>query len=173
MKIIVNGTIREMTAEEIAEFQRQTAINQAIEATRPLTESEVTHMLITAQINTLTVDDNVALRMLKYYPVWEAGKDYPTGYKVQSGGYLWRCRAPGHTSQAGWEPSTDTASLWEQINDTHTGKLSDPIPYSGNMALSEGLYYIQDYMIYRCTRDTISPVYQPLRELVGIYTEEV
>lgn len=173
MKIMVNGTIREMTAEEIAEFQRQAAILQAVEASRPLTESEVSRLLITAQINTLTVDDNTALRMLEYYPVWEAGKAYPTDYKVQCGGTLWRCRAPGHTSQVGWEPGTSTASLWEQINETHTGELSDPIPYGGNMALTEGLYYIQDYAIYRCTRDTINPVYQPLRELVGIYTEEV
>lgn len=173
MKISKNGIVRNLSTEEIAAYQRQSAINQAIDATRPLTESEVTRMLITAQINTLTVDDNTALRMREYYPVWEAGKAYPTGYKVQSGGYLWRCRAPGHTSQTGWEPGTATASLWEQINETHTGELSDPIPYGGNMALSEGLYYIQDYVIYRCTRDTINPVYQPLRELVGIYVEEV
>lgn len=48
-----------------------------------------------------------------------------------------------------------------------------PIPYSGNMALTSGLYYIQDYTIYLCTRDTGNPVYNPLAELVGIYVNNI
>lgn len=63
------------------------------------------------------------------------------------------------------------ASLWTEICKTHDGTIDDPIPYSGNMALESGKYYIQDYVIYRCTRDTINPVYQPLSELVGLYVE--
>lgn len=53
------------------------------------------------------------------------------------------------------------------------GTLADPIPYSGNMALESGKYYIQDYVIYLCNRDTINPVYNPLAELVGLYVETV
>ena len=41
------------------------------------------------------------------------------------------------------------------------------------MALTAGRYYIQDYTIYRCTRDTGIPVYNPLAELVGVYVEAV
>ena len=33
--------------------------------------------------------------------------------------------------------------------------------------------YIQDVVTYLCSRDTVNPVYNPLRELVGIYVEEV
>ena len=33
--------------------------------------------------------------------------------------------------------------------------------------------YIQDGVTYLCNRDTVNPVYNPLRELVGIYVEEV
>ena len=51
--------------------------------------------------------------------------------------------------------------------------MADPIPYDGNMALEAGKYYIQDYVIYLCNRDTVNPVYNPLAELVGLYVETV
>ena len=77
------------------------------------------------------------------------------------------------TSQDGWEPSTATASLWEQINETHAGTLYDPIPYSDNMALENGKYYTQDGVIYLCNRSTGQPVYNALADLVGLYVEVV
>ena len=136
---------------------------------RPLTESEVSRLLIAQQINTLEVDDNTAMRMVEFYPEWSAGQAYTAGYKAHHGGKLWRC-IQAHTSQAGWEPE-NAASLWAEICETHGGTIDDPIPYSGNMTLESGKYYMQDYMIYRCTSDTINPVYNALAELVGIYVE--
>ena len=41
------------------------------------------------------------------------------------------------------------------------------------MALESGKYYSQNSKIYRCTRDTVNPVYNALSELVGLYVEEV
>lgn len=120
------------------------------------------------QINTLDVDDNTALRMLAFYPEWDCAS-YAAGFKVRYGGKLWRC-LQAHTGQAGWEPDI-TPSLWEQICETHAGTEDDPIPYSGNMALVNSLYYMEDYTVYRCIRDAINPVYQPLSELVGLYVE--
>ena len=140
------------------------------ERTRPFTESEVSRMLIAQQINTLTVDDNTALRMVEFYPEWAADTEYTIGYKVQRNGKLWRCRQ-AHTSQTGWEPE-NAASLWTEICESHAGTLEDPIPYSGNMALESGKYYMQDGKIYRCIRDTVNPVYNALSELVGLYVEE-
>ena len=172
MKIYANGVLREMTPEEIAARQAETTRYALMERSRPLTETEVSRMLITAQINTLPVDDNTALRMREFYPEWMPDTAYAAGYKVQHGGKLWRS-VISHASQPGWEPSIDTASMWEQINETHSGTPDDPIPYEGNMTLTEGLHYTQNYIIYRCTRDTVNPVYQPLKELVGIYVEEV
>ena len=49
----------------------------------------------------------------------------------------------------------------------------NPIPYSGNMALISGKYYAQDGVTYRCTRDTVNPVYAALKDLVGLYVEVV
>ena len=137
---------------------------------RPLTESEVSRMLIAQQINTLTVDDNSALRMVEFYPEWAENAEYTAEYKVQRNGKLWRC-IQAHASQTGWEPE-NAASLWTEICESHAGTLEDPIPYSGNMALESGKYYMQDGKVYRCTRDTVNPVYNALSELVGLYVEE-
>ena len=171
MKKCVNGEYIDMTAEEIAAMEAEAAKLEAYERTRPLTAEEVTVMLIRQQVNSLTVDDNTALRMLEFYPEWASDTDYTAGYKVQRGGKLWRC-LQAHTSQAGWEPE-NAASLWTEICESHAGTLEDPIPYSGNMALESGKYYSQDGKVYRCTRDTGNPVYNALSELVGLYVEEV
>lgn len=172
MKKFVNGQYIEMTEEEISTLKTEATKNAVIEKRRPLTESEVSRMLITQQINTVSVDDSTALRMLDFYPEWAAGIEYAVGFKVQRNGKLWRV-VQAHTSQAGWDPSTATASLWEQINETHAGTMDDPIPYSGNMALENGKYYMQDYVIYLCTRDTENPVYNALTDLVGVYVVTV
>lgn len=173
---IISGKAVKMTAEEVAEhiaaMQAEARKASLMERTRPLTESEVTRLLIRQQINTLEVDDTTALRMVEFYPEWAADTTYPAGHKVQRGGKLWRC-LQAHTSQTGWEPSTATASLWEEVCESHDGTLADPIPYDGNMALESGKYYVQDGVIYHCTRDTVNPVYNPLADLVGIYAEEV
>ena len=167
----INGIYRNMTAEEIAAIEAEVARYEAIERTRPLTEAEVSRILIAQQINTLTVDENTALRMVEFYPEWAENAEYTAEYKVQHNGKLWRC-LQAHTSQAGWEPE-NAASLWTEICESHAGTLEDPIPYSGNMALESGKYYMQDGKIYRCTRDTGNPVYNALSELVGLYVEEV
>ena len=137
---------------------------------RPLSQAAVSEMLIRQQINTMAVDDNTALRMRTYYPEWAANTDYTAGHKVQHNGKLWRVIQP-HTSQDGWQPE-NAASLWEQINETHDGTLYDAIPYDGNMTLESGKHYTQDGAMYRCTRDTVNPVYHSLAELVGVYVEE-
>ena len=162
-----------MKAEAEQSESRKQAINDFLEQykRRPFTAEEVTVLLIRQQINTLTVDDNTALRMLEFYPEWASDTDYTAGYKVQRGGKLWRC-IQAHTSQAGWEPE-NVASLWTEICESHAGTLEDPIPYNGNMALESGKYYSQNSKIYRCTRDTVNPVYNALSELVGLYVEEV
>lgn len=171
MKIYENGIIRDMTAEEVAAMQDAVSKAESEEKRRPLSLGEVQEMMVRAQINTLAVDDATALRMVAYYPEWTAGQDYTAGYKVQYGGKLWRC-VQAHTSQAGWEPE-NAASLWTEICEAHDGTKYDPIPYSGNMALQNGKYYMQGGVLYKCTRDTGNPVYNALADLVGIYVELV
>ena len=169
MRKYANGEYIDLTTEEIVAMQAEQAAYEAYERTRPLTESEALSLLLKQQVNALEVDDNMACRMKEFYPEWADGQAYTAGYKVQHGGKLWRC-LQSHTAQAGWEPE-NAASLWTEICETHDGTIDDPIPYSGNMALEFGKYYIQDYVIYRCTRDTVNPVYNALADLVGLYVE--
>ena len=165
------GEMVELTADEISALEAEQRKAEIIERTRPLTEAEVSRMLITEQINTLTVDDTTALRMREFYPMWESGKAYTVGFKVQYGGLLYKVTT-AHTSQADWTPDT-AATLFTRIDETHAGTEDDPIPYDGNMALESGKYYMQDYAIYKCIRDTGNPVYHPLADLVGVYVELV
>ncbi len=179
MKKYINGEYIDMTAAEIAAVQEAAEQAASEEKHRALSLSEVQEMLVRQKINTLTVDDQTAYRMMAFYPEWETSTAYtaangkPVGYKVIYNGRLWKLRQE-HTSQAGWEPgATGAESLWEEICETHDGTKYDPIPYSGNMELKAGLYYSQDGTVYRCTRDTGNPVYNQLSELVGLYVEVV
>ena len=169
MRICENDTMRDMTAEEIAAMQDAAARAEAEEKHRPLSLGEVQEILVRQQINTLTVDDNTALRMVEFYPEWSAGQAYTAGYKAHRGGKLWRC-LQAHTAQTGWEPE-NAARLWTEICESHDGTKYDPIPYNGNMALESGKYYIQGGVTYLCNRDTVNPVYNALAELVGLYVE--
>ena len=112
-KIFDGNKYRNMTDEEITTMQDAQAAYETAERSRPLTMEEVSRMIITKQINGLTVDDNTALRMLEFYPEWAADTAYPAGYKVQRGGKLWRC-LQAHTSQIGWEPN-NAPSLWAKV----------------------------------------------------------
>ena len=175
MRKYVNGEYIDLTPEEVSAFESEERKSEIIERSRPLTEAEVSRMLITEQINTLTVDDNTALRMMEFYPTFESiiGKTVKQGFKFTHNGKLWATAQPEMTIQAHYPPGLGMESLYTEINETHAGTEDDPIPYSGNMALEQGKYYMQDYVIYLCTRDTINPVYNPLSELVGIYVKLV
>lgn len=175
MKHIINGECIELSAEEMVEVEKQEMLKKTIEKSRPLTESEVTAMLITKQVNTLSVDDNTALRMKHFYPTFDslAGHTVSQGYKFRYGGKLWSVVQPNLTIQSHYPPGIGTESLYAEVCETHAGTLDDPIPYDGNMALELGKYYIQGYTIYKCTRDTVNPVYHNLPDLVGLYVEEV
>lgn len=171
MKKFVNGKMVEMTPDEIATLQKETARAELSEKSRPLTADEVNRLFISQSINTLTVDDNTALRMIEFYPEWAPNTAYAAGFKLTYKGKLWRV-LQAHTAQSGWEPE-NAASLWEQIVRGYTGEETDPIPYEGNMRLENGKHYIQNNVIYKCTRDTGNPVYHALSDLIGLYVEEV
>lgn len=113
MKKYINGEYIEMTAEELAKMEADARRARLEEASRPLRSEEVLAMLIPQQINTLSVDDNTALRMVEFYPAWASDTAYTAGYKVQYGGKLWRC-IQAHPSQTGWEPE-NAPSLWAKV----------------------------------------------------------
>ena len=145
----VNGKLIEMTEAEIAEEKQKIQLAKAEEKSRPLTAEEVTALLIKQQINTLSVDDNTALRMLEFYPEWASGVAYTTGYKVQRSGKLWRC-LQDHTSQGGWEPESapslwakvlipdeNVVPEWEQPDSTNPYSAGDKVTHNGKTWVSD------------------------------------
>lgn len=174
MKQLINGKIVEITIteSEIDEMELENRKAEIAMQKRPLTQEEVSRMLIAQQINTLSVDDATAYRMREFYPAWEdvIGKAVDAGYKLTYQGALYKVIS-AHTVQSNWIPGAGTESLYARIDETHDGTKYDPIPYAGNMALENGKYYAQDGVTYLCTRDTVNPVYNALSELVGLYVE--
>lgn len=149
MQICENGIMREMTAEEIAEREKEQAAFEAAERSRPLTVEEVTALLIRQQINSLAVDDSTALRMREFYPVWEAGQDYPEDFKVQYGGTLYKVLT-AHASQDDWTPTAAPSLFakvlipdenvipeWEQPDSTNAYAKGDKVTHNGKTWISD------------------------------------
>ena len=90
MRKYANGEYIDLTNDEIAAMQAELEKAEAYERTRPLTESEVSRLLIAQQINTLDVDDTTALRMVEYYPAPDAAS-YAAGDRIQYNGKLYKC----------------------------------------------------------------------------------
>lgn len=172
-----------LTDEEIAELQeqadREAERAKVLARTRPLTEDEVAAMLVRQQINTMTVDDQTALRMRRYYPTFAelVGQTATQGTKFRADDSedadLYKTIQPDLTIQAHYPPGVGTESLYTRIDEAHDGTKYDPIPYDGNMALESGKHYTQSGMTYLCSRDTVNPVYNALSELVGLYVEVI
>lgn len=116
--------------------------------------------------------DTEGLENVELFPWYEVGVDYAVGDRFQYNGELYKV-LQAHTSQQSWVPGIGTESLYVKVDEIHAGTAEDPIPYNGNMELTENLYYTQDGVLYRCTRSTGTAVYNALSELVGIYVEVV
>lgn len=125
-----------------------------------------------------SLPEEEAVEGVELYPTWEklcekAFVAETAGYKFSHEGILYKTVQVGYTFVSHYVPGVGTESLFERIDEDHAGTLDNPIPYEGNMALVNGLYYTQDGVVYRCTRDTGTPVYNALGDLVGIYVEVV
>lgn len=116
--------------------------------------------------------DAQALEAKAIYPTWLSviGQEVAEGKRLRYGDKLYTVRQ-AHTVQEIYPPGMDTAALYAEISDSHSGTVEDPIPYDGNMELSQGLYYSQDSVIYLCTRSSGQPLYHALADLVGLYVE--
>ena len=177
MKKYINGKYIHMTAEEVASIKTEFVKAQMAKRARPLTSEEVTALIISQSVNTLTVDDNTALRMRRYYPTFSelVGQTVKKGTKFRAtdseDADLYTVIQPELTIQEHYPPGTGTESLYTRIDEQHDGTKYDPIPYDGNMALQNGKYYTQNNILYLCNRSTGQPVYNALAELVGLYVE--
>ena len=73
MKILENGIILDMTAEEITAMQKEAERAELAEKSRPLTESEISRLFIAQNINTVITDDATASRAVEFHPEMKYG----------------------------------------------------------------------------------------------------
>lgn len=155
---------------------------QVINEVKALKRADAICKGYTQEINSLNLSPAEALQVQSWYPKlfetegYEEGKTILAGTRVQYEGKLYEARQE-QTIAAIYAPSIHTASLWMEVVEDYNeegeenGTQDNPIPYEGNMALEEGKYYSQDGIVYLCTRLTGAPVYNALKDLVGIYVE--
>lgn len=127
---------------------------------------------ITKEINTYDLSPSEALQIKDRYPEWETGINVKTGERYRVEDVLWEC-IQAHTTQDNWKPSMATASLWKTVDEDHKGTIDDPIVYIPPMEIFKDKYYIQNGVIYKCTRDSGQPLTHDLSALVGLYVEKV
>ena len=95
------------------------------------------------------LDDKDALDVLELYPQWQSDKTYAVGDRVRYDDKLWKV-VQGHTSLESWKPDV-AASLFVQVQvESEQGTKDNPIPFSMNMELVKGLYYIDEGLFYLC-----------------------
>lgn len=66
--------------------------------------------IIEAAILELNQDDATALDNIELYAMWQSGKAYTVGERIQYGDKLYKC-VQAHTSQDDWTPDA-TPALW-------------------------------------------------------------
>ena len=139
-----------------------------------LKDAKMYRAAIEAGANAVDRSDLDALAVKDIYPAWDSliGQTVNVDFKLTHDGKLYKV-IQAHTVQSDWVPGVGTESLYAVIDEGHTGAEDDPIPYDGNMELTEGLYYSEDGIVYLCTRSTGQPVYHALSDLVGLYVEVV
>lgn len=165
----------EVPIEEAEEIMRRRDAEARITTIEELDNAAFVASVIPDVINTFELSDKEALKRKRLYPEWASfiGASLDTGFKVQYDDKLYKVRQPITTVLENQYPSQLTAALYEEINETASGTIDDPIPYNNNMELFAGLYYSQNGVIYKCIRSTETVVYNDLSALVGIYVQKI
>lgn len=162
MKIYENGVYRDMTPEEIEAMEQAQKEYEEQEKHRPLTQDEVFGMMLKQNIQTLSVDDNTALRMVAFYPTWDelcnqSFKADSKGFKFSYNDKLYKTIQDNFTFQSQWVPGEGTSSIYTQIVETQTGTLEDPIIVPSDVTSNAftyiiGRYYKWNDKVYKCER---------------------
>lgn len=116
--------------------------------------------VLVAQIQAQELTDEQAITVKAIYPEYDPnGVLYPSYYKVQHNGDLYKCLQE-HTSQPGWEPGV-APSLWVLVETgEQAGTIEDPIPVpdtvtTAGMEYEYGKYYLEGETIYLCRRQGV------------------
>lgn len=166
-------------AEAIDPFSTDRIYTESAEQfTQEEIEDKFIPQIARARINTLSLSDDVSLKLKPYYPTWQELVDAnftaeKSGFKFTYGDDLYKTIPPEQQFLENWVPGQGTESIFERIDETHEGTKEDPIPYKVNMEVFKDKYYIEDGILYLCIEDSKQPLQNKAYELVGHYFEAV
>lgn len=123
----------------------------------------------------LELPDETAATLPLCFEPWESyiGKSLKSGERVKYNNKLYKVIQNVPVVLENQPPGIETASLYNAIDVEHAGTLEDPIPYDQTMTVHNGKYYVENDIIYKCTRDSGQPLYHTCESLIGHYFERV
>lgn len=117
----------------------------------PYTEEVVIKLKALLQEQVTNQSDEEALNNIELFPTWisKMGESVSVGERLYHDGKLWKV-IQSHTVQESWKPDMAT-SLFVQVQiESEQGTKDNPIPFSFNMELVEGKYYLDEGVTYLC-----------------------
>lgn len=175
-----DGNDKEITLQVINPSEEAILADGWVEYIKPQVEPKKSRMqivqeLVVKQYNERTdISNEEALDYMAIIYPWDyyLDKVLAEGMMVTYEDKPWRVRQT-HTPLEVYPPSLATASLYEMIDKEHSGEADDPIPYAPPMEIFEGKHYIENGIVYRCTRNSEVAMSHSLETLVGLYVEVV
>lgn len=139
----------------------------------PTLDDQIRELILDQYNKRTDISDEDALKRPLLVYAWDTyiGDSLTTGQIVSYDNTLYRVRQDIATVLDGQSPSLNTAALYEAIEVEASGTIDDPIAYVPPMEIFSGKYYMQDDVLYLCTRDSGTALSHDLSALVGLYVE--
>lgn len=139
----------------------------------PTIDDQIRELILDQYNKRTDISDEDALKRPLLVYAWDTyiGSSLTTGQIVSYDNTLYRVRQDIASVLDGQSPSLDTAALYEAIEVEASGTIDDPIAYVPPMEIFSGKYYMQDDVLYLCTRDSGTALSHDLSALVGLYVE--
>lgn len=120
-------------------------------------------------INSLDLSNNDVIKYKDYLPDWNdyINKSMPKDFKFQYNNQPYQTLQYINVVLDNQTPDI-TYSLYKVINEEHDGTLEDPIPYTQQMAIEKGKYYIQYDIIYLAIQDMQTGMPYDLNQIPSI-----
>lgn len=137
----------------------------------PYTDEVVIKLKALMQEQVTNQSDEEALNNIELFPTWRSkmGQSVSVGERLYFDDKLWKV-IQSHIVQESWKPDV-AASLFVQVQiESQQGTKDNPIEYSLNMELIQGKYYVQNEILYLCTRNLSQSIWN-LSDLVGQYVD--
>lgn len=139
----------------------------------PSADDIVSQLKELAQTQVEALTDDEAKKVPALFHLWtdhKQGDSIAAGVREWYKGSLYKCITP-HNWQSDWAPDVAT-SLWANVSEESQeadGSHEHPFAWESGMTCYNGKYYIEDGILYLCTRDSNAPLYHPIASLINLY----